>query len=143
MDFLQIQQDGLFSLYTRQQSRILLKELGSLSQMSLIFSCNLKPCLPLVISDAAGHEVHLMYLIVCFSSSRVASRGIMLADSLSDEFYRENASGGTSSQSSVTMEIQPSSTPGSGSYFRRLRAKVNRLWLQTVRCWPSVLLLSS
>lgn len=69
-------------------------------------------------------------------SSRVASRGIMLADSLSDEFYGENASSG----SSVTMETQPSSTPGySTSYLMRLRAKINRLWLQTLRCWPSVL----
>lgn len=73
-----------------------------------------------------------------FSSSRVASRGIMLADSLSDEFYGEIASGDASSQSLLTMEIQPSSTPGSASYTMRLRAKISRLWLRTVRCWPSV-----
>ncbi|KGN55374.1 peroxisome biogenesis factor 10 [Cucumis sativus] len=72
-------------------------------------------------------------------SSRVASRGIMLADSLSDEFYGEIASGDASSQSLLTMEIQPSSTPGSASYTMRLRAKISRLWLRTVRCWPSVL----
>ena len=63
----------------------------------------------------------------------------MLADSLSDEFYGDNAS----SRSLLNMEIQPSSTPEySGSYLTRVKAKINRLWLQTVRCWPSVLLLS-
>ncbi|TYK20056.1 peroxisome biogenesis factor 10 [Cucumis melo var. makuwa] len=72
-------------------------------------------------------------------SSRVASRGIMLADSLSDEFYGETASGDALSQSLLTTEIQPSSTPGSASYIRRLRAKISRLWLRTVRSWPSVL----
>lgn len=40
MDFLQIQQDVLFSSYTRQQSHTLLEELGSLSKMLLVFSCN-------------------------------------------------------------------------------------------------------
>ncbi|KAG6608341.1 Peroxisome biogenesis factor 10, partial [Cucurbita argyrosperma subsp. sororia] len=69
-------------------------------------------------------------------SSRVASRGIMLADSLSDEFYGDNAS----SRSLLNMEIHPSSTPEySGSYLTRVKAKINRLWLQTVRCWPSIL----
>lgn len=66
----------------------------------------------------------------------------MLADSQSDEFYGESASENTSSQSLVTMEVQSSSTSGnSASYLMRLRAKINRLWLQTVRCWPSVRLL--
>ncbi|KAG7037692.1 Peroxisome biogenesis factor 10 [Cucurbita argyrosperma subsp. argyrosperma] len=81
-------------------------------------------------------QLYLALVISDATISRVASRGIRLADSLSDEFYGDNAS----SRSLLNMEIHPSSTPEySGSYLTRVKAKINRLWLQTVRCWPSIL----
>ncbi|KAK9060602.1 hypothetical protein SSX86_021308 [Deinandra increscens subsp. villosa] len=69
-------------------------------------------------------------------SSRIASRGIALTESLSDDL---ETSGSNQDQLSV---VQASSSPSpvvSISRFSRLKEKVGRLWLQTVQRWPAVL----
>ncbi|KAI3814793.1 hypothetical protein L1987_14437 [Smallanthus sonchifolius] len=69
-------------------------------------------------------------------SSRIASRGIALTESLSDDL---ETSGSSQDQLSV---IQASSSPSpvvSISRFSRLKEKIGRLWLHTVQRWPAVL----
>ncbi|KAI3711846.1 hypothetical protein L1987_70394 [Smallanthus sonchifolius] len=69
-------------------------------------------------------------------SSRIASRGIALTESLSDDL---ETSGSRQDQLSV---IQASSSPSqvvSISHFSRLKEKIGRLWLHTVQRWPAVL----
>ncbi|KAI7757387.1 hypothetical protein M8C21_001916 [Ambrosia artemisiifolia] len=69
-------------------------------------------------------------------SSRIASRGIALSESLSDEL---ETSGSSQDQSSA---IQASSSPSSVvsvSRFTRLKEKIGRFWLHTVQRWPAVL----
>lgn len=67
-------------------------------------------------------------------SSRVASRGITLADSESDELYGMNSSG--------SGEVAPSTSSASGvsvSALSRLKGKINGFWLFAVQRWPSML----
>ncbi|KAJ0865275.1 putative transcription factor C2H2 family [Helianthus annuus] len=68
-------------------------------------------------------------------SSRIASRGIALTESLSDDLETSRSS---QDQSSA---IQASSTSPvvSVSRLSRLKEKVGRLWLHTVQRWPAVL----
>lgn len=72
-------------------------------------------------------------------SSRVASRGIALAESQSDEFDRYNAAGSSRDQSLETMESPSSSAPRVSSAVSRLKEKLNGLRLYVIRRWPMVL----
>lgn len=74
-----------------------------------------------------------------FFSSRVASRGIALAESQSDEFDRYNAAGSSRDQSLETMESPSSSAPRVASAVSRLKEKLNGLRLYVIRRWPMVL----
>ncbi|XP_076888583.1 peroxisome biogenesis factor 10-like [Bidens hawaiensis] len=69
-------------------------------------------------------------------SSRIASRGIALTESLSDDF---ETSGSSQDQLSA---IQSSSSPSpvvSISRFSRFKENFSRIWLHTVQRWPAVL----
>ncbi|XP_076936881.1 peroxisome biogenesis factor 10-like [Bidens hawaiensis] len=69
-------------------------------------------------------------------SSRIASRGIALTESLSDDF---ETSGSSQDQLSA---IQSSSSPSpvvSVSRFSRFKENFSRIWLHTVQRWPAVL----
>ncbi|XP_059662038.1 peroxisome biogenesis factor 10 [Cornus florida] len=73
-------------------------------------------------------------------SSRVASRGIVLADSLSGDLYDNNSPGSSQVQSSAVTEMPSSSaSAASVSLLSRLKEKISRLWLSAVQRWPSVL----
>lgn len=77
-------------------------------------------------------------------SSRVAARGIMLADSQSNEIYGDNIDGQNEGQAQGQPFVSAgnsSSTASSGSLstFSRLKQKFNRLWLYMVQKWPNVL----
>ncbi|XP_059455402.1 peroxisome biogenesis factor 10 [Corylus avellana] len=73
-------------------------------------------------------------------SSRVASRGIVLAESQSDEPYDNNAPGSVHVQSSAVIDLPSSSTSGASvSSPRWLKEKLNGLWLYALRRWPTVL----
>ncbi|XP_031270547.1 peroxisome biogenesis factor 10 [Pistacia vera] len=73
-------------------------------------------------------------------SSRVASRGVLLAESQSDEFYRSNAPNSSQTQSSEMVEFQsPSTSRMPSSAGLRLKEKFKRLWLSAVQRWPMVL----
>ncbi|KAL4597597.1 hypothetical protein ACB092_11G002000 [Castanea dentata] len=72
-------------------------------------------------------------------SSRVISRGIVLADSQSDEPYNNNAPGSSHVQSSTVTNLPPSSTSGVSVALIRLKQKFNGLWLYAVQRWPTVL----
>ncbi|KAJ7966367.1 Peroxisome biogenesis factor 10 [Quillaja saponaria] len=73
-------------------------------------------------------------------SSRIASRGIVLADSQSDEVYGENAPGNSQFQFFALTELPSSSAPGASvSAITRLKGKFSRLWLYMVQRWPAVL----
>ncbi|OIV93847.1 hypothetical protein TanjilG_13862 [Lupinus angustifolius] len=74
-------------------------------------------------------------------SSRLASRGIMLADSESAESYNENAPRSSSSQISTSSEL-PSSSSTLGQYIptlTRLKEKLSGFWLHTIQRWPAML----
>ncbi|KAK3023345.1 hypothetical protein RJ639_042743 [Escallonia herrerae] len=72
-------------------------------------------------------------------SSRVASRGIALTDSLPDNLYGHNAVGSSQVQESAGTGVPSSSTSGASiSTLSRLKEKLSRLWLHVVRRWPSV-----
>lgn len=139
MDFLQPQQDVLFSLYTRLQFLILQSDLGS-RKLSLLFSfihifiCN---C---YWAFSQHWNVTKQKLLNClFCSSRVASRGIVLAESQSDEPYDNNAPGSIHVQSSAVIDLPSSSTSGASiSSPRWLKEKLNGLWLYALRRWPTV-----
>ncbi|KAL8223539.1 hypothetical protein R6Q57_019014 [Mikania cordata] len=68
-------------------------------------------------------------------SSRIASRGIALTESLSDDL---ETSGSSQDQLSV-FQASSSSPMVSISRFSRLKEKIGRLWLHTVQRWPAVL----
>ncbi|KAK3041737.1 hypothetical protein RJ639_000661 [Escallonia herrerae] len=73
-------------------------------------------------------------------SSRVASRGIALTDSLPDDLYGHNAVGSSRVQESAGTGVPSSSTSGASiSTLSRLKEKLSRLCLHAVRRWPSVL----
>ncbi|XAR63975.1 hypothetical protein NMG60_11024150 [Bertholletia excelsa] len=73
-------------------------------------------------------------------SSRVASRGITLADSLSEDLYGNNAPGSGQVQSFTAIATPSSSTTAaSTSVFSRLKLKISELWLCAIRVWPSML----
>ncbi|XP_075646050.1 peroxisome biogenesis factor 10 [Castanea sativa] len=72
-------------------------------------------------------------------SSRVVSRGIVLADSQSDEPYNNDAPGSSHVQSSTVTNLPPSSTSGVSVSLIRLKQKFNGLWLHAVQRWPTVL----
>ncbi|XP_027331402.1 peroxisome biogenesis factor 10 [Abrus precatorius] len=73
-------------------------------------------------------------------SSRIASRGIVLADSDSAEGYAESVRRTGSSQISGASELPPSSTPGqSVTTLTRLKRKLSGFWLHLVRRWPTML----
>ncbi|KAA8538767.1 hypothetical protein F0562_028338 [Nyssa sinensis] len=73
-------------------------------------------------------------------SSRVASRGIALSDSLSDDLHGTNASGSNQVQPSSFTEIPSSSASGASvSALLRVKEKISGLWLYAVQRWPSVL----
>ncbi|KAB5553079.1 hypothetical protein DKX38_010390 [Salix brachista] len=72
--------------------------------------------------------------------SRVASRAIALDDSLSDEPYRDIASGTNQTRSPVIIELPPSSSSGTSvSLLSRLRQKFNGIRMQAIQRWPMVL----
>ncbi|KAI5669625.1 hypothetical protein M9H77_19478 [Catharanthus roseus] len=68
-------------------------------------------------------------------SSRIASHGISLDDSISDDLYGDGAAVRSQHQSSDTVDIQVTQI----SAFSRLRAKVGGLWSYAVQRWPSAL----
>lgn len=70
--------------------------------------------------------------VIC--SSRIASRGIALSDSLSDEL---ETSGSTQDQL-ATNQASSSSPIVSSSPFSRLKSRISGLWLNTVQRWPAV-----
>lgn len=73
-------------------------------------------------------------------SSRVASRGITLADSLSDDLYGDDALERNQDQSPTVIEFTSSSAPEAPvSIMSRWKQKINGLWLYAVRTWPSML----
>ncbi|CAK9165607.1 unnamed protein product [Ilex paraguariensis] len=73
-------------------------------------------------------------------SSRIASRGITLDDSLSDDLYGDNATVSSQVQPSAVTEIPSSSgSVSSISPISRLKAKFSGLWMCAVRRWPLVL----
>uniref|UniRef100_A0A2P2K087 RING-type E3 ubiquitin transferase n=1 Tax=Rhizophora mucronata TaxID=61149 RepID=A0A2P2K087_RHIMU len=73
-------------------------------------------------------------------SSRIASRGIVLANSQSDELYGNDGQGISQDQSSLVLENQPASPSSSSvSSLLRIKQKILGLWLHAVRRWPTVL----
>ncbi|EOY30020.1 PREDICTED: peroxisome biogenesis factor 10 isoform X1 [Theobroma cacao] len=73
-------------------------------------------------------------------SSRIASRGITLAELQSDEFYSNNASDRNQVESSTGIEISLSpESRDSVSALSRLKEKLNGMWLHAVQRWPAVL----
>ncbi|KAK9946217.1 hypothetical protein M0R45_011692 [Rubus argutus] len=73
-------------------------------------------------------------------SSRAANRGILLADSQSEELYSVNAMMSDDVQSSsITHTSSPSSAQASVSALTRLKQRFNAFWLSAVRKWPTVL----
>lgn len=74
------------------------------------------------------------FLTCMFCSSRIASRSITLADSLSDDLCLDDASQRTRIQPPNTDEMSVSSL----SVLSRLKEKVVGLWSFAVQRWPSV-----
>ncbi|KAL7169233.1 hypothetical protein ACSBR2_034304 [Camellia fascicularis] len=73
-------------------------------------------------------------------SSRVASRGIALTDSLSDDLYGNDAPVSSQVQSSAVATIPSASASGANvSVLSRLKQKISGLWLYAIRTWPSML----
>ncbi|KAL0009624.1 hypothetical protein SO802_011126 [Lithocarpus litseifolius] len=93
----------------------------------------------IVYQTAVPYITHRKCQISCFVSSRVVSRGIVLADSQSDEPYNTNAPGSSHVQSSTVTNLPPSSTSGVSVSLIRLEEKFNGLWLYAVQRWPTVL----
>ncbi|KAJ9538322.1 hypothetical protein OSB04_031055 [Centaurea solstitialis] len=71
-------------------------------------------------------------------SSRLASRGIALTDSLSDDLH-EGTVGSSQGQSSVAQASSSHSPVVSISRLSRLKEKIGGLWLYTVQRWPAML----
>uniref|UniRef100_A0A0V0IEL0 RING-type E3 ubiquitin transferase n=1 Tax=Solanum chacoense TaxID=4108 RepID=A0A0V0IEL0_SOLCH len=73
-------------------------------------------------------------------SSRAASHGITLADSMADYAFGDDPTSSNEAEASPTFEIHSSSTSApSISALSRLKAKIRDFWLYTVRRWPSML----
>ncbi|GAB4836953.1 peroxisome bioproteinsis factor 10 [Ancistrocladus abbreviatus] len=73
-------------------------------------------------------------------SSRVASRGIVLAESQTEELNERNVPSGSQLQYSGSLEAPSSSSSGVSTYsISRFKEKLRSLWLHAVRRWPSVL----
>ncbi|PRQ28028.1 putative transcription factor C2H2 family [Rosa chinensis] len=70
-------------------------------------------------------------------SSRAANRGILLADSQSDQVYSISAL--TSNDAQSSSSTRASTPPPSASALKRLKQRLNALWLSAVRKWPTVL----
>ncbi|KAK9081519.1 hypothetical protein Syun_030843 [Stephania yunnanensis] len=70
-------------------------------------------------------------------SSRVAARGIILANSPSDELSGIDTDGRNQVQYSMSAEVPSSSS--SGVSLLTLKQKLHRLWLYAVQKWPTVL----
>ncbi|PWA56715.1 peroxin 10 [Artemisia annua] len=68
-------------------------------------------------------------------SSRIASRGIALSESLSDELETS----GSTQDWLATDQASSSSPIVSSSPFSRLKSRISGLWLNTVQRWPAVL----
>lgn len=78
--------------------------------------------------------------IILLCSSRVASRGIAIADSHSDDLFGTNAPDSSDTQLSAVNEHPLSSASGaSSSAFSRLKERLNGFWLYSVQRWPTVL----
>ncbi|KAG5555919.1 hypothetical protein RHGRI_006539 [Rhododendron griersonianum] len=74
-------------------------------------------------------------------SSSVASRGVTLSDSLSDDLYGDDVSERNQDQSHTVAELTSSSASEAPvSALSRWKLKINGLWLYAVRKWPSVTL---
>ncbi|CAI9755748.1 unnamed protein product [Fraxinus pennsylvanica] len=73
-------------------------------------------------------------------SSRIASRGITMADSLTDDPYEDEVTSNSQTQSSTSIQM-PSTSASTGplSALSRLKTKITGLWLYTVQRWPSML----
>ncbi|XP_038679000.1 peroxisome biogenesis factor 10-like isoform X4 [Tripterygium wilfordii] len=71
-------------------------------------------------------------------SSRVASRGIVLADSQYEELDGNGVTGSSQGQSFSTIETSSSSAIPVPA-FSRLKQKLSRFWLHVVQRWPVVL----
>ncbi|TXG61802.1 hypothetical protein EZV62_013165 [Acer yangbiense] len=69
-------------------------------------------------------------------SSRVASRGIVLAESQSDELYSNNA---PESSQVRYLEMTESPSPSASGAVSRLKEKMKGLWLSAVQRWPTML----
>ncbi|KAF8036105.1 hypothetical protein BT93_C1950 [Corymbia citriodora subsp. variegata] len=73
-------------------------------------------------------------------SSRVASRGIILAETQSNELYENTALENNQGQTSLATGNPSSSvSQGNGSVFARWKRRLNMLWLDAVQRWPAVL----
>ncbi|XP_039006062.1 peroxisome biogenesis factor 10-like isoform X1 [Hibiscus syriacus] len=71
-------------------------------------------------------------------SSRIASRGITLADLQSDEFYSNIGSERSQVESSTGIEIAlPSDSTAPVSGLSRLKEKLHGMWLHAVQRWPA------
>ena len=82
------------------------------------------------------HWGNINYL---FCSSRVAARGIALADAQAEDLYGNNAPGSSQVQSSaITETLSSSASEASLSVLSRLKEKFNRSWLYAVQRWPVV-----
>lgn len=89
--------------------------------------------------DVLGSCTSVIFFICVVCSSRIASRGIALTDSLSDDLYGENALASSQVQPPAVVEAPTSSAPGASfSVLSRLKEKLSGLWLYAIRRWPVV-----
>ncbi|KAI3847400.1 hypothetical protein MKW98_032726, partial [Papaver atlanticum] len=72
-------------------------------------------------------------------SSRMAARGMRLADSQFDELYGNNSRGRNETQSTSTTESSTSSLTGASTVLLRSKERLNRVWLYAVQKWPNML----
>lgn len=145
MDFLLHLQGVLFSLCTRQLYRILQSELGlvtlSFFYIFLKFSNLTHHVIPVItVSKLIDFlKINDGSLGLCLCSSRIASRGILLADSQSAEIYGENSIRNSEFQASAVTELPSTSTSGqSVTTLTRLKEKLSEFWLHVVQRWPAV-----
>jgi hypothetical protein len=131
MGCLQHQQGVHFSLCTRRHFLILQNELGPNSQPAFLFFLSW--------FSVFTHGLMRGYVWISGPSSRAANRGILLADSQSDELYSINAMMSDDVRSSsITHTSSPSSAQASVSALTRLKQRFNAFWLSAVRKWPTV-----
>ncbi|KAI3980221.1 hypothetical protein MKX01_033362 [Papaver californicum] len=72
-------------------------------------------------------------------SSRMAARGMILADLQFDELYGGNSRARNEIQSTSTIESSTSSLTGASTVLTRSKERLNRLWLFAVQKWPTLL----